>query len=85
MYALHEEPLPVADAVYLDAGYVAFLRLTRTHSHARARRVAQRVLAGLEDDVEAAEAIGAAEGARSGPFRNGRRDVERSGPEIERR
>ncbi len=85
VYALHDEPLPLADAVYLDAGYVAFLRLTRAHSHARARRVARRVLAGLEGIVEAAGATGAAEDARVGPFGNGRRDVERGGPKFERR
>ena len=85
VYALHAEPLPVADAVYLDAGYVAFLRLTQAHSHARARRVAQRALAGLEGDIKAADAMRAAEDARSGPFRYGRRDSERSSPKIERR
>ena len=85
VYALHDEPLPVADAMYLDAGYVAFLRLARAHLHARARRVAQRALAGFEGDIEAAEAMRAAQDVRSRPFRYGRRDTERSGPKIERR
>ena len=52
VYALHDKPLPVADAVYLDAGYFAFLQFTQGHSHARVRRVGWRILAGLEGDIE---------------------------------
>ena len=47
VYALHDEPLPVADAVYLDAGYPAFLQACQTHPHARVRRLAGRALAGI--------------------------------------
>ncbi len=46
VYALHDEPLPVADAVFLDPGYPAFLQVSRTHSHARVRWLARRALAG---------------------------------------
>ena len=40
VYALHDEPLPLADALHLDPGYMAFLQDSANHHHARVRRVA---------------------------------------------
>tara|TARA_R100000005_G_scaffold94885_1_gene74291 strand:- start:995 stop:2266 length:1272 start_codon:yes stop_codon:yes gene_type:complete len=55
VYALHDNPLPLADALYLDEGYMAFLRQSEHHSHARVRRVATAVLATLAGAVEQGE------------------------------
>src|SRR5690606_35849670 len=55
VYALHDNPLPLADALYLDEGYMAFVRQSERHSHARVRRVATAVLATLAGAVEQGE------------------------------
>jgi hypothetical protein len=55
VYALHDDPLPLADALYLDEGYMAFVRQSEQHSHARVRRVATAVLATLARAVEEGE------------------------------
>ena len=47
VYALNDEPLPAADAVYLDPGYPAFLHVIRTHSDAWVRWLARRALTGI--------------------------------------
>lgn len=55
VYALHDNPLPLADALYLDEGYMAFVRQSERHSHARVRRVATAVMATLAGAVEQGE------------------------------
>jgi len=55
VYALHDNPLPLADALYLDEGYMAFVRQSEHHGHARVRRVATAVLATLAGAVEQGE------------------------------
>jgi len=52
VYALHDEPLPLADACHLDAGYLAFLRKSVEHAHSRVRAVAQGVLRSIDEDIE---------------------------------
>lgn len=47
VYALHDEPLPIADGVCLDPGYPAFLQVSPTHSHARVSWLARRALTGI--------------------------------------
>ena len=51
VYALHDEPLPLADVVHLDGNYMAFLNKAMSHGHARVRTVAQGVLASIDEDV----------------------------------
>ncbi|MDZ7751453.1 MAG: STY4528 family pathogenicity island replication protein [Gammaproteobacteria bacterium] len=51
VYALHDEPLPLADALHLDAEYMAFLRAVGRHHHARVRKVAAAVLASLDEEI----------------------------------
>ena len=51
VYALHDEPLPLADALYLDPGYMQALRAARTHHHARVRRVVDAVLESIDEDI----------------------------------
>ena len=59
VYALHDEPLPLADALHLDAHYMAFLGQATGHSHARVRAVARGVLDSLAEDLENGENLGA--------------------------
>ena len=51
VYTLHEEPLPLPDALHLDAGYLAFLQFAQAHSHARVRKVVRYILTSLEGTV----------------------------------
>ena len=53
VYALHDEPLPLADALHLDPGYMTFLDEAANHHHARVRRVAAAVSASLDEDIRA--------------------------------
>jgi len=51
VYALHDEPLPLADALHLDPDYMNFLRQSLTHYHARVRLVASGVLDTIDEDI----------------------------------
>ena len=53
VYALHDEPLPLVDALHLDADYMSFLDDSRGHGHARVRTVAQGVLDSMDEDIQA--------------------------------
>jgi hypothetical protein len=53
VYALHDQPLPLADAMHLDPDYLSFVEAARQHHHARVRKVADVVLASLDDDSKA--------------------------------
>lgn len=54
VYALHDEPLPLIDALHLDPDYMAFLQAAGNHHHARVRRVVAAVSASLDEDITAA-------------------------------
>ena len=58
VYALHDEPLPLADALHLDADYMAFLGSALGHHHARVSAVAQGVLDSIDEDIRAGQDIG---------------------------
>ena len=51
VYALHDEPLPLGDTLYLDPEHMGFLAAAGEHSHGRVRSVAAAALATIEDDV----------------------------------
>jgi hypothetical protein len=51
VYALHDEPLPLADVIHLDGDYMAFLNKAVSHGHARVRTVVKGVLASIDEDV----------------------------------
>jgi len=53
VYALHDEPLPLADALHLDPEYMGFLSEARRHYHARVCRVAEAVLQSIDEDIDA--------------------------------
>lgn len=53
VYALHDEPLPLADTLHLDPDFMDFVTSARGHHHARVRKVAEAVLASLDEDIGA--------------------------------
>jgi hypothetical protein len=57
IFALHDEPLPLVDALHLDASYMAFLNHAQGHGHARVRAVAQGVLDSIDEDIQAGHAV----------------------------
>jgi len=61
VFAVHNEPLPLADALHLDAGYRAFLGNSLNHGHARVRAVAQGVLASIDEDIQTGHTVAADE------------------------
>tara|TARA_R100000005_G_scaffold94413_1_gene72324 strand:+ start:10076 stop:11332 length:1257 start_codon:yes stop_codon:yes gene_type:complete len=63
VYTLHDEPLPLADALYLDEAYMAFVTQSQEHHHARVRRVAEAVLESLDRDIQQGEYLGRQESA----------------------
>ena len=57
VYALHDEPLPLADALHLDPGYMAFLDEAAGHHHARVRRVVHAVSTSLDQDIRSGKDV----------------------------
>ena len=52
IYALHDEPLPLADTLYLDQDYILFLEQAQNHAHPQVRKVAAAVLGTIEEDLQ---------------------------------
>lgn len=63
VYSLHDEPLPLADALHLDPGYMGFVTSTQAHHHARVRRVALAVAASLDAQIGQGQDVLAPESA----------------------
>jgi hypothetical protein len=57
VYALHDEPLPLADTLHLDRTYLQFLNQCLEHAHARVHAVAEAVLGTIEDDARAGRTV----------------------------
>lgn len=53
VYALHDEPIPLVDALHLDRDYLTFLRGALQHGHRRVGAVAQEVLNAISEDIQA--------------------------------
>ena len=51
VYALHDEPLPLADTLHLDPEYMAFVKSGCQHHHARVRKVTRAILASIDEDI----------------------------------
>ena len=51
IYVLHDEPLPLVDALHLDDAYMAFVTQSQQHHHGRVRRVAQAILESLDETI----------------------------------
>ncbi len=52
IYALHDEPITLADVLYLDPGYIAFLQDMRSHGNPRVSRMAEAVWATIKDEID---------------------------------
>ena len=52
VYALHDEPIPLVDALHLDSHYLSFLRNALDHGHRRVAAVARAVLDSIDDDIK---------------------------------
>ncbi|MCF6355323.1 MAG: STY4528 family pathogenicity island replication protein [Candidatus Polarisedimenticolaceae bacterium] len=53
VFALHDEPLPLVDAIHLDSSYMQFLCDSANHHHARVKIVAQGALDTIDEDIDA--------------------------------
>ena len=53
VYILHDEPLPLLDALHLDGDYMGFIKQSTEHHHARVQAVAKAVLESLDQDIRA--------------------------------
>lgn len=53
IYAVHDEPLSLTDAMQLDPEYLQFIDTAKTHPHPRVCKVATGVLAALDTDIDA--------------------------------
>lgn len=51
VYALHDEPLPLADTMHLDPDYMTFIVEGRQHHHARVRKVTTAILASIDEEI----------------------------------
>ncbi|MES9927669.1 MAG: STY4528 family pathogenicity island replication protein [Candidatus Thiodiazotropha sp. 6PDIVS] len=51
IYVLHDEPVTLGDAMYLDNEYMAFLQESLQHNHPRVRKIAESVLATIQDQI----------------------------------
>lgn len=60
VYAIHEEPATVADAILLDGDYMQFLQESRRHGHPRVRAIAEAILATLADQIATGEDVSVA-------------------------
>ncbi|MBS0338141.1 MAG: hypothetical protein JSS40_15280 [Proteobacteria bacterium] len=60
VYAIHEEPATVADAILLDGDYMQFLTESRQHGHPRVRAIADAIHATLADQIAAGEDVSVA-------------------------
>ena len=52
IYVLHDEPVTLGDAMYLDTEYMAFLQTGIEHSHPRVRKIIQNVVATIEEMID---------------------------------
>ncbi len=52
VYVLHDEPITLGDAMYLDSEYMRFLQSSEQHSHPRVRKITQSVLATIQAMID---------------------------------
>lgn len=57
VYALHDEPVTLGDAMFLDSDYMAFLDNSIDHSHPRVRKVIASVLETIQDSINTGQDI----------------------------
>ena len=61
IYVLHDEPLPLVDALHLDDAYMAFVEQSERHHHGRVRLVAQAVSESLEEAIHGGQCLAESE------------------------
>lgn len=64
VFALHDEPLPLVDALHLDSSYMQFLRESQSNGHARVRAVAHGVLESIDEKIQAGHDVCSVEDPR---------------------
>lgn len=52
IYVLHDEPVTLGDAMYLDTEYMAFLQTGLEHNHPRVRTIIENVVATIEELID---------------------------------
>ena len=52
IYVLHDEPVTLGDAMYLDTEYMTFLQAGIEHNHPRVRTIVKNVIATIEELVD---------------------------------
>ncbi|MBL1259991.1 MAG: hypothetical protein COB33_005605 [Thiotrichaceae bacterium] len=52
IYVLHDEPVTLGDAMYLDTEYMTFLQTGIEHSHPRVRKIVENVAATISEMVD---------------------------------
>jgi len=52
IYVLHDEPVTLGDAMYLDGDYMAFLQNSTQHKHPRVNKIVESVLATIQDLID---------------------------------
>ena len=52
VYVLHDEPVTLGDAMYLDTEYMTFLQTGIEHNHPRVRTIVKNVIATIEELVD---------------------------------
>ena len=52
IYVLHDEPVTLGDAMYLDTEYMTFLQTGVEHSHSRVRKIIANIVATIEELVD---------------------------------
>lgn len=51
IYVLHDEPVTLGDAMYLDSEYMTFLQTSLAHNHPRVKRIVENVIATIEEMI----------------------------------
>lgn len=52
IYVLHDEPVTLGDAVYLDTEYMTFLHTSKDHNHPRVKKIVENVVATIEEMID---------------------------------
>ena len=52
IYVLHDEPVTLGDAMYLDGDYMAFLQNSTQHKHPRVNKIVESVLATIQSLID---------------------------------
>ena len=57
VYAIHDEPLPVGDAIRMDSDYIAFSKAQALHKSSKIRNTARSLLAMIDERIERNENV----------------------------